>query len=279
MRTAVWALFRAALLTAMLAVYAHAGEPRFGDKLTFSIGAMSHGGDGFVVSTRPDLPIDRVTFKDLDLDDDEDIFWASLNWRFTNRWQLGLSYSSFDSDGLTEATASGNYDGIEWEVDAVLSSNLDVEFYILDFSYDFLQTERGHLGVGLGVHMADFEFDIEVGAFVSGAGRDFDFEATAAEGSRVFAPMPNISLGGGYMLTDKVYVDGRIGWLSLDYDNYEGNLTTLRVSAEWRAWERTGIGVGYQFIDIDVDRKGSRGRDTFDLEFKGPILFMSVGFQ
>lgn len=239
---------------------------------------MSHTGDGYVASTRPNLPLDKVTFRDLDLKDDEDIIWANVNWRFSNRWQLGMSYSSFDSEGLEVATASGNYDGLEWEVGAVLASNLDVDFYIFDLSYDLVQRERARLGAGLGVHAADLEFDLLVGVFGSVGGGDVEFVPVAFEETSFLAPLPNLSLVGGYKVTDSLYVEGRAGWFSLSYDNYDGDLLTLRFSAEWRPWQRVGLGVGYQIVDVDVDRDGSRGEDTFDLKFEGPILFISAGF-
>lgn len=268
----------AVVFATLSATPADADSLRFGDTLTFSVGAMNHTGDGYVVSTRPDLPFDKLTFRDLNLNDDEDIVWFNLNWQFSSRWQLGLSYSSFDSEGLAIASTGGNYDGVEWVAGAVLATRLDVEFVIADVYYDFLQTEKGRLGVGLGVHTADMDFNLQVGVFSSVDGGEVEFVPVAFDESSFLAPLPNLSLVGGYRVAENVYVEGRAGWLSLSYDNYEGDLLSLRFSAEWRPWKTVGIGVGYQFVDVDVDRDGSRGTDTYDLEFDGPIVFLSAGF-
>ena len=262
----------------MLAIPVRAENIRFGDTVTLSVGAMNHNGDGYIVSTRPNLPLDRVTFTDLDLDDDVDIFWANINWQISNRWKFGFSYSGFDTNGLTVASADGNFEGIDWTVGAALASSLDVDFFIADISYDFLLKENARLGLGAGLHAADLEFDLLVGVFASVGGGDFEFFPLAVEEAAVLAPMPNVSLVGGYAFGDKVYIEGRAGWFSLSYDKYKGDLLSLRVSAEWRPWRRVGIGAGYQLVDIDVEIEGSRGNEFFDLEFDGPILFVSVGF-
>ena len=65
-------------------------------------------------------------------------------------------------------------------------------------------------------------------------GGDFEFVPIAIEESSVLAPLPSLSLVGGYKMADNVYVEGRVGWLSLTYDKYEGDLLSLRLAAEWR---------------------------------------------
>ena len=262
----------------LLAAPVHADPVRFGDKLTVSIGGMSHEGDGYVTSTRPNLPLDRVTFSDLDLNDDDPIIWGNVQWQITNRWQLGFSYSEFDTRGLTVASTGGNFDGLEWQVGAALASSLDVKFFIFDLSYDLVQKDNWHLGAGVGVHSADLDFDLLVGVFASVGDDRVEFFPLAFEEASVLAPMPNISLLGGYTFADKVYLEGRVGWFSMSYDNYDGDLLSLRLSAEWRPWKRVGVGAGYQYVDVDVSREGSRGDEFFDLKFDGPVLFFSVGF-
>ena len=263
--------------SSLLAVPALAEGLRFDDTLTFSLGMMKHQADGSVVSTRPNLPLDRLSLKDLDLDDDDDIVWANLNWQFASRWQAGFGYSSYDTQGLTIASAGGNFEGTEWETGAVLASYLEMDLYIAEVSYALLQRENSRLDVGLGVHAIDLDFGLFVGVFASAEGRE-EFVPIIFKDSDFFAPLPNLSLVGGHQIAEKVYLEGRAGWLSLSYDEYKGDLLSLRLTAEWRPWQRVGFGLGYQFVDVDVKVDRSRGREIYDVEFDGPILFMSVGF-
>ncbi|MGI9259944.1 MAG: hypothetical protein ACR2QQ_14000 [Gammaproteobacteria bacterium] len=268
----------AVLLLALLVSPAQAEKPRFGDTYTFSLGVMNNAGNGAVASTRLDLPADRLTFAELDLDDDKDILWASLAWQFSERGQLRFSYSNFDTKGLVIAGTSGNFEGIDWEAGAVLASSLDVDVYILDATWDLLTSDRGHLGIGAGVHAADLDFELLIGVFASVGGGDFEFVPVEFEEASVLAPLPNLALAGGYRIGRNVYFDGRVGWFSLNYDNYEGDLYSFRGGVEWRPWEHVGLGFAYQYVDVDVVRKRSSGREVYDLTFDGPILFVSAGF-
>ena len=264
---------------ALLTVPAWAEHPRFGDRFSFSIGGMEHNGDGSVASTRGTLPLDRLTFADLGLGDDTGIDWAKLRWQFAEAWQFSLTYSSFDAAGFNSATESGNFDDTEWEIGASLTSSLELEFFIVDVNWAFLKTEKGRLGVGAGIHAADFDFDLLVEVFgsIGGAGGS-DLIVVGREEASELAPLPNLSLGGGYRLAEKVYLDGGISWLSLSYDRYEGRLFAARGAVEWRAWKNVGFGLAYQHVDIEVDVDGTRSDERYDLEFYGPILFVSVGF-
>jgi len=75
-----------------------------------------------------------------------------------------------------------------------------------------------------------------------------------------------------------VYIDARASYLSLSYDKYEGSLRSARASVEWRGWKNVGLGLAYQYIDVDVDVEGSSSTERYDLQFHGPIVFVSAGF-
>lgn len=266
-------------LLVSLSVKAQADHPRFDDKISFSIGGMDHQGDGSIASTRDGLPLDRLTFTDLGLGDDTGIGWARLVWPFADALHFSVTYSSFDANGFVMANEPGNFDATDWQIGAALTSNLDLELFIVDLSWDLVTTEKGHLGVGAGLHAADFEFELLVEVFGTGGGViGDDLIEVGREGASELAPLPNLSLGGGYRLADNVYFDAGLGWLSLSYDRYEGRLFSARGAIEWRPWKNVGFGVAYQHVDIDVEVEGSRSVERYDLEFYGPILFLSVGF-
>ena len=266
-------------LVVLLSIPAWAKHPRFGDTVSISIGGMEHKGNGSISSTRESLPLDRLTFADLGLGDDTGISWAKFDWQFAEAWQFSLTYTSFDADGFNSATESGNFDDTEWEIGASLTSSLEMEFFIIDLNWDLLKTEKGRFGVGAGIHAADFDFNLLVEVFGSIGGESGDdLILVGREEADELAPLPNLTLGGGYRLADSVYFDARFGWLSLSYDRYDGRLFTARSAVEWRAWNNVGFGVAYQYVDVEVEVEGSRSVERYDLEFYGPVLFISVGF-
>lgn len=265
------------LAAVFLATGALAEKPRFGDTLTIGMGGMSHRGKATMAVTRPDSPVDKLTFTDLGMDDETDVFWGDLAWQIAERWRFRFNYSSFDARGERVQTESGNWDDLDWEIGARLSTDFEMELYILDLTWDFLKTENAHLGVGVGLHAVDL--DLEMLLEVSGSiGGEDGFIQVDSDSTSLLAPLPNLSLTGGYTIADKVYLHGSIGLFSLEYDKYDGELFSARAGLEWRPWEHVGLGAAYQYVDVDVDVDRSSKQELYDFEFYGPILFLSVGF-
>jgi hypothetical protein len=260
-----------------LATGAQAEKPRFGDTLSFSLGGMSHRGEATISSTRDGDPTDKLDFEDLGLDSETEVVWADFTWQFAERWQTSLSYSSFDSDGGRSASEEGSIGNIDWAVGAQLTTEFDLNLYIADVTWDFVKTDKAHIGVGVGLHAADLDMDVtvEVGAEIGGVGGVVEVKR---ESTSVLAPLPNVSLVGGWMITEKLYLGGHLGYLSLTYDKYDGELFSARGALEWRPWRNFGLGAAYQYVDIDLTVDNSSTTDEWDLKFYGPILFLSVGF-
>lgn len=275
MRLALRTLF--GLMPLLLAPAALGEKPRFGDTLTVGFGGLGHRGNATLAITRPDAPVDKLTFQDLGLSDKTDVFWGDVNWQFAQRWRFRVNYSSFDTSGEQIQTTGGNWDDLEWGVGARLSTDFEMELYIADITWDFLQTENGHLGIGAGIHAVDLDLAVllEVGAVVD----DEDvFIPVDADANSILAPLPNVSLSGGYQIGEQLYVHGTLGGFSLKVDNYDGRLVSARAGVEWRPWEHVGLGAAYQYVDLQLDVERNNTQEFYDFEFYGPIIFLSVGF-
>jgi hypothetical protein len=238
---------------------------------------MNHTGKASFSSTNDNAIRDLLGFNELGMDDDTTVLWGDFTWQFAERWQFSFNYSSFDANGFRMATKDGNFGDIDWSVGAALTSKFELEMYIVDFTWDFVKTENAHVGIGLGLHAMDLDLDVvaEVGVDIGGMGGVVEVRQ---EHTSVLAPLPNISLVGGIMLGENVYLDGHAGYFTLDYDKYGGELISLRGGIEWRPWRNFGFGAAYQYIDLNLKVDGSSSQDRYDLRFHGPILFFSAGF-
>lgn len=266
-----------ALVLVLFAQAAVAEKPRFGDTVSVGIGGMNHRGKATLAATRPDAPVDKLKFSDLGLANKTDVFWGDLNWRFAERWKFRLNYSSFDAAGQKVQTVGGNWNDLDWAVGARLSSDFEMELYIADLTWDFLKTENGHLGMGAGLHAVDLDLGLvlEVGASVGDEG---DFIEVDSDSTSVLAPLPNLSLIGGYQIGDSVYLQASLGLLSLKYKEYDGTLFSARGAVEWRPWQHVGLGAAYQYVDLTLDVDKDARQEYYDFQFYGPVLFLSVGF-
>ena len=262
-----------------LASTALADKPRFGDTFSFSLGAISNKASGTFSSTNDGEPVSKLKLSDLNMGDATTKLWGDFSWQFAERWRVGVNYSAFDDKGSDVAEVSGNWDDIEWSAGATLDGKVGLKLYIVDINWDFLKTDNAHLGIGAGLHVADLDFRIGATGHLIIDGEEFDIDL-GSEAVDVTAPLPNLNLSGGYMIGDSIYLSGSVGWFSLNYDKYDGSLTSLRANVEWRPFKSRNIGFGaaYQYIDLDLKVDQSTRKDRYNIDFQGPVLFISAGF-
>ena len=167
--------------------------------------------------------------------------------------------------------------GFGWEVGASLKSEFDIDLYIVDITWDFVQTDNARLGLGVGLHVADLDFDLDAEARLIVDDKEVSVDLGRVQ-TDFTAPLPNITLSGAMTLVEKVYLTASAGYFTLNYDKYDGELISLRGGVEWRPWKHFGIGAAYQYVDVDLTIDGSNRKQKYDMKFHGPILFVSAGF-
>ncbi len=154
-----------------------------------------------------------------------------------------------------------------------VDTSFETDFYVTQVGYSFLKNERGELGVGAGLHVVDFDTTLKVSGEINGIGG-----SVQSDTADLTVPLPNILGFGTYAFTPKLSLDGSIGWFGLDYNDYSGNLVTLSANLEYRLTDHFGIGVGYNYVDMDLTIKKSSRKNEYDLEYNGPVLYVSAGF-
>jgi hypothetical protein len=267
------------LLLTLLASKALADKPGFGDTFTFSVGGMLHHANASFTATREGNPEVELDLKDLDMDTDATTLWLGFNWQLTDHWGLSGSYASFDSNGVAVVSESGNFDEIDWEVNATLDSQLDMDLYIVDLNWDLINNGRSHLGVGLGLHIADVSAGISAFADLDVNGNPIPPIDLGASATEVTAPLPNVLVRGGHRFGDSFYIGARLGYFALEVGDVDGELWSGAATAEWRpGGGNFGLGLGYQYVNVNVKQDKPRLFEEYDLKGDGPILFLSVGF-
>ena len=265
------------LLFAASSCLAQNQNPRFGDTFNFSTGVLFHNADASFGATLDDNDPVNLSLGDLGVDRNKTVFWSELSWQISQRWRWDLTYSAFDGNGFIEANTSANFGEIMFDAGASLTTDLDVDLFITEINYDFISSARGRLGAGIGFHVTNIDFDLSANLEVMTDEGNFE-EVLRSETTDVLAPLPNLSLGGGYRLSENLYWSADVGYLSLNIDKYDGEIFSVRTQVEWRPWKRLGIGAAYQFVDLNLKVDEGRIKERYDLELDGPALFLSYGF-
>ena len=144
--------------------------------------------------------------------------------------------------------------------------------------------DEGHL-LALTID-ADRQIGNSVSVFDPGSGRLRSLDADGATYRGLSWREESADLAVLKTYEDEAYEDTAhvaLAWRDLDddrpakYDKYDGDLISFRAAAEWRPWKRFGIGVAYQYVDINVDVEKTSKTERYEVELYGPVLFLSVG--
>ena len=274
MRNQQIGLFLGIILSSTVNAAGNSLNPMLDDKFAFKLGATWLEADGTFSSTKDGETTDKISTGELGIDDSESNLYFGARWRFTERWRLSFNYFGLD----TENKVQKNFDDLDFgDIDAsgflAVDTRLQTDFYIVQVGYSFLKNERAELGIGGGLHIVDFDTKLKVSGGINDVSGSVQSDAVD-----ITAPLPNVLGYGAYAITPKLSVDGAVGWFGLEYGDYSGNLVTLVANLEYRLTKNFGVGVGYNYVDMDLTIDKSNRKDKYDLEFQGPVLYVSAGF-
>ena len=92
-------------------------------------------------------------------------------------------------------------------------------------------------------------------------------------------PLPVIGLRGSFALTPKWMIRQSFDYFYVNFGDYEGQLVDFLAAVEWNALKHLGLGVGYNYIQMDLDYSGS---DNFlseiDLTNGGVLAYAKLYF-
>lgn len=262
------------VLTAMgLPVQAESIHPQLDAKhnILLSVFRQSMDGEFYANPDRFDKAV--IDFDDLDVDDTENTLMLEYRYRLNEKWLFTIGAFQFETDGEIETSREIPYNGVVFEAGASLDTHLEVDTYMVEAMYSVYKTDRAEILLGGGLHMFDFSAEIEARVFVE------DQERTGSEASDdILAPLPNFRAQGFYAFSPKWAVAGAFGWLSANYEDYEGAFTYVHVRTMYRFSKSFGAGVGYQYVDVDLTHDKAHGESGFDVQFYGPTITFSYGF-
>jgi hypothetical protein len=219
----------------------------------------------------------KIDIDNLGLDTDVKSYWLEMKWRPFKRWAFITEYFSYSETGSNSRSVETVYENTIFGANARLDTSFDIDILSISTAYRIVDDQNYAIDFGVGLHTLDISFAIE------GAG-DFYIDdnissaSSTKETADLLAPLPNIMLFGTYAFNEKWAVSGRVGWLSLNYEDYQGDLLRANAVIDYRPFENFGLGLGYNFSELDVTREQRLHSESFDMDFSGPILYIKAGF-
>jgi hypothetical protein len=143
----------------------------------------------------------------------------------------------------------------------------------LTYTWSFLQNDRVEMAASIGAHWATADLRFEGTAVVNG-----DELRTASEQESTSAPLPVVGLEAVVAVTPRWRLGARAQYFGLDYSDYSGSLTDLRLLTEFRFSDFIGIGVGYTWYEIDFSVEDGDYDFDLDYDYSGPEAFVTIAF-
>ena len=245
-------------------------------QLYMSAGFMYMDADGALSARKSNG--DSVTIIDFDrvgLEETDSSYWLSVNWRSArSRW--GMWFGSWRYDVIGSRIWDDSLklpEGGEIPVGASVTSDFDAQWFILEATYSFYRSETVDTGIGLGVHTVDLDTSLTATIRVG------DREIEVVSGSLdTLAPLPNVLAYVSWKFKPKWMLIARLGYFTLDYDKYSGDMTNAHAMVSYSISPRWGLGASYQFVDLDLDVERSEYTEVYDIDFAGPMVFARFRF-
>jgi len=245
-------------------------------QLHVSAGIMYLDADGTYAVRLPEG--DNVTIIDFDrvgLDESDASYWLSVNWRSANsRWGAWFGSWRYDVNGTNIWEDSLELpNGGEIPVGASVNSDFDAQWYILEATYSFYRSETIDTGIGFGIHAVDLDTTITARVQIG------EQETEVISGNLdTLAPLPNVLAYLSWKFTPRWMLIARLGYFTLDYDKYSGDMTNAHVMVNYSVSPRWALGAAYQFVDLDLDVDETDYVQVYDIDFSGPMIFARFRF-
>ena len=242
-------------------------NPGLQDRWTLEVGA-------YAPNVKTTAHFDSVTLgagtsvnfeQDLGLDDRKVNAQVLGRVRLGERWRIEAEYFGLNRSATSTISRTINWGGNIYPIGSVVTSQFDSDIYRLSGGYSFIKDAQAEFGVALGLHTTDFVVSLAA----TGVG---------AKTADTFAPLPTIGVYGSYAFTPRWMLSGRVDYFSLSYDDYDGSLVNAVAAVDYRFARNFGVGLGYRYVDYDLDVTKSSFTGGVKYQFSGPMLYLIGSF-
>jgi hypothetical protein len=216
----------------------------------------------------------RLDFEDdLNLDERKNTLLAAARWRFRDRHFLEIEYFNLKRYGTKRIEEEIRFGETVFPITAQIDSSFTTEVTRLSYAYRVVRHPDWGLALSAGLHLTRLRTVLN-GTFTD----DVDAPVFTRELASVTAPLPVFGLSGARRLSEKWTFLARGQWFFLEVDDVAGAITHAAVHFEHSTFDNIGLGIGYDWFDIDVDLADALWRGTAEVRFKGPMIFLQGSF-
>ena len=126
---------------------------------------------------------------------------------------------------------------------ASVSTQFDLKFINLDYSYAFVQDDRLRLSVTGGLHTTGVHYKLDSPGL------------KLFEDEKFTAPLPVVGFQGEVLVTERWRLKGGIDMFYVEYNQFTGALVDTNLAVEYLPFKHAGFGLGVDNVRMKVDAK------------------------
>ena len=193
---------------------------------------------------------------------------AQFRWRMSERWRLEANYFWITQSGSKTIDQDIQWGDVVYPVNTQLTAKMNFSDLRTSVGYSFYKTSDKELGVGLGLHWLWWQASL-------------NSQVLGSQGGHLLAPLPVVSLYGGFALNEQWSVNARIDEFSLTYQQYHGGITVLGLNLLYQPFRHVGFGLGYTALYLNLSAASSglgEFQGKYNQNVQGPTFYLTASF-
>jgi hypothetical protein len=193
--------------------------------------------------------------------------------RVGSGFSLEAEYYALGRDTSATLSRDITVEDVVYRANANVKAGFDTDVYRFTVGWAFARKKNWEVGAALGVHATNLGITFEGNGTIGTSAAQIQKRR-----EQVLAPLPTVGVFGSVEVIPHLTLGGRIDYLSLSIDKYDGRLFNGELSLAYRFTRNFGAGVKYRYVDYRVDVKGKDYTGRFAYNFSGPSFFLVAGF-
>lgn len=229
---------------------------------------------GFKISADGTSPGRQVDFNGaLGVDKSQSTGSLTFRWNFGEKWSVWGQWWALDPSGSRTLDEDITWRDLTFQSGSDVTSGVDVAVGRLFFGREFSNGDHHEFGAGFGLHWLDLEAYIEGEVFINDQSSGFRRESVDAA-----APLPNIGAWYYFSPAQKWLLQARIDWFSANIGDYDGTLINGSIGANFQLTDHFGLGLSYQYFDLDVDVDSGNWEGGADISTRGLFFALTANW-
>jgi hypothetical protein len=183
------------------------------------------------------------------------------------RQRLDLSYFDLSRSASRTIDKTINFDDKTFRINTVLSSDNHLTITKLDYTFSFLNKDKGFLGVTGGLYVMKTRLSLS------------EPSLGTADSEGLTAPLPVLGFRGDYAINDRWTLRGAFQWFGISVNTASGHLTDTYAGVDYGFGKRFSVGLAYDTVSMNVEAsKSGHLKGSLDWGYNGWLLYFKTDF-